>query len=185
MIVDVEDDPLLGLDLFKSFGFRLYHDEVEIRQLGTADVHSQFSTLFNRTVGRLEGFQHKIRIQEGAKPVATGLRRPPMALYDKTLTAITDMESAGIIERVDHSEWVHPMVVTSKPNGEVRVCCDLRALNQAVISERFPTPTTEELLTEIGGSKMFAKLHFKQAYHQIALTDESHRLTTFLTPLGL
>jgi hypothetical protein len=42
------------------------------------------------------------------------------------------MLEAGIIEPVEESEWISPMVVQDKKTGEIRICVDLRKLNDAV-----------------------------------------------------
>jgi hypothetical protein len=41
------------------------------------------------------------------------------------------MLEVGIIEPVEESEWVSPMVVQEKKQGGIRICVDLRKLNDA------------------------------------------------------
>ena len=41
------------------------------------------------------------------------------------------MLDVGIIEPVEESEWISPMVVQDKKIGEVWICVDLRKLNDA------------------------------------------------------
>ena len=51
------------------------------------------------------------------------------------------MLAAGIIEPMEESEWVSPMVVwDNKTKGEIGICVDLRKLNDASIHDRFPMP---------------------------------------------
>lgn len=47
----------------------------------------------------------------------------------------------GIIEDTDSSPWVSKLVVVRKKSGSLRQCADLRAVNKAVIPERYPLPT--------------------------------------------
>ena len=62
------------------------------------------------------------------------------------------MLAAGIIELVEESEWVSPMVVQdNKTMGEIRICVDLRKLNDASVYDPFPTPFTDEVLDNVGG----------------------------------
>ena len=61
------------------------------------------------------------------------------------------MLAAGIIEPVEESEWVNPMVVQEKKTkGEIRICVDLRKLNDACLHDPFPTPFTDE----VGGQEV-------------------------------
>ena len=62
------------------------------------------------------------------------------------------MITTGIFELVEESEWVSPMVVQDKKTkGEIRICVDLRKLNDASVHVPFPTPFTDEVLDNVGG----------------------------------
>ena len=52
------------------------------------------------------------------------------------------MESMGVISRVDvHSDWCAGMVVVAKKGSEsVRICVDLRPLNESMLRENFTLP---------------------------------------------
>ena len=57
------------------------------------------------------------------------------------------MLGEGIIEPVEESEWIIPIVIHDKKKiGEVRICIDLRKLNDACLHNPFPTPFTDEVL---------------------------------------
>lgn len=77
------------------------------------------------------------------------------------------------------------MIVVPKPNGDIRICVDMRRANEAVIRERFPIPTIDEVMLEMDGSTVFSKLDLKMGYHQIELESESRKMTTFSTHRGL
>ena len=67
------------------------------------------------------------------------------------------MFTAGIIELVEESEWVSPMVVQDKKTkGEIRIFVDLRKLNDASIHDSFPTPFTDEVLDNVGGQEVYS-----------------------------
>ncbi len=81
--------------------------------------------------------------------------------------------------------WVLPLVVVPKPNGEVRICVDMRRVNTAVIRKKYPIPTIEETLQNLTGACVFSKLDLRWGYHQIELDEQSWQYTTFATHTGL
>jgi hypothetical protein len=56
------------------------------------------------------------------------------------------MLEAGVIEPIEELEWISPMVVQEKNQGGIRICVDLRKLNDAFLHDPFPTPFTNEFL---------------------------------------
>ena len=67
---------------------------------------------------------------------------------------------------------------------KVRICVDLKRLNQSVLREVHPIPKVDEVLAQLSGAAVFSKLDANSGFWQIPLSSESHLLTTFLTPLG-
>eukprot|EP00253_Pinus_taeda_P012816 PITA_12816 len=56
----------------------------------------------------------------------------------------------GIIETVEESDWVSPMVVQErKQKDEIRICVDLRKLNDACVHDPFPTLIIDEVLDNV------------------------------------
>jgi hypothetical protein len=70
---------------------------------------------------------------------------------EKVNIELDRMLEAGIIELVEESEWISPMVVQDKNIGEIKICVDLRKLNDAFLDDPFPTPFTNEVLDNVGG----------------------------------
>ena len=91
-----------------------------------------------------------------------------------------------IIEKVNNpSQWVNPVVVVPKPNGEVRLCVELTQANCAVERERNPIRTIDEVLQDINNSYVCSKLDLRWGYHQIESSEEFRGITTFITHKGL
>jgi hypothetical protein len=73
-------------------------------------------------------------------------------IYKKKVKAEIDrMLEVGIIELMEESKWVSLMVVQKKKQGGIRICVDMRKLNDACLHEPFPTPFTNEVLENVGG----------------------------------
>ena len=91
-----------------------------------------------------------------------------------------------VIEKVEGpTSWVNPLVVVEKPNGDIRICLDMRQANLAIVREKHPLPTVEETLQEVSNAKVFSKLDLNMAFHQIELHPDSRDITTFAAPNGL
>ena len=134
-------------------------------------------------IGTLKNYSLKIPIDPDVKPVIQPVRRVAYHLRDKLELKLYELVSQDIIEKVEEpSLWVSPVVVVPKKN-DIRLCVDMRQANQAVLRERYPIPTVEEVLQDFNQSTVFSKLDIKLAYHQIVL--ESRQITTFMTHKGM
>ena len=92
---------------------------------------------------------------------------------------------AGIIEVMEESEWVSPRVVQDKKaKGEIRICVDLRKLNDASVHDPFPTPFTDEVLDNVCGQEVYFFTDGFSCYHQIRIHKEYRHKTTFAIEWG-
>ena len=78
-----------------------------------------------------------------------------------------------------------PLITTPKKDGDIRLIIDIRRPNEAILRERHPIPTIEEIKQEMRDATIFSKLDLKMGYHQIELDEDSRPITTFSTPIGL
>ena len=92
----------------------------------------------------------------------------------------------SIIEALSElSQWVSPVVIVPKPNGDIRLCVDMQRANEAVLRERHPLPTVDEMLLDLAESKVFSKLDLRWGFHQLKLQQESRQISTFSTHIGM
>jgi hypothetical protein len=103
------------------------------------------------------------------KPDARHVRQRPYKLnplYKKKVKAELDqMLQVGIIEPMEESEWISPMVVHENKQGGIRICVDLRKLNDACLHDPFPTPFTDEVLENVGGQEAYSFTNDFLGYH--------------------
>ena len=181
---------LIGMDLIHSLGLKIDCESLQVNSTESSYIKlpshiKQFEDLFSPEPGCAVGFTHKVQVKDNAIPVQAKLRRLPFSIRKTVSEELVKLEKNKIIERVDSSEWVSPMVVAWKKSGKIRLCIDLREVNKAIIPDRFPLPSIEELLAELRGAKYFARLDLAAAYHQLPLHEQSRNLTTFITHQGL
>jgi hypothetical protein len=89
------------------------------------------------------------------------------------------MLETGIIELVEESEWISTMVVQDKKIGEIRICVDLRKLNDACFPDPFPTPFTDEVLDNVGGQEVYSFTDGFSGCHHIWIAKEDHHKPPF------
>jgi hypothetical protein len=103
---------------------------------------------------------------------------------EKEKIELDRMLEAGIIEPVKESKWISPMVVQDKKIGEIRICIDLKKLNDACLHDPFPTPFTDEVLDNVEGQEVYSFTDGFSGYHQIRIVKEDRHKTTFETKWG-
>ena len=138
-------------------------------------------------VGKLKNVQVKLHIDPNCEPVAQPVRRLPFSYRDKVEKALSKLIDEDIIESVQGvaSTWVSPLVVVPKEGDDVRLCVDMRRANTAIVRERYPVPTIQEMLAELNGAQVFSKLDLRQGFFQCELEPSSREITTFVTHVGL
>ena len=139
-------------------------------------------------MGACKGKPVRIHVDPSVKPVAQPHRRIPFPVRKKVEEKLLELEKVDIIEKAEGpTPWISPVVIVPKPRNpdEIRICVDMRAVNQAIIRERHIIPTVDDITNDLNGCKLFSKLDLKQGYHQIMLHPESRHLTTFSTHIGL
>ena len=153
------------------------------------DISSKVSAKFPKVfegVRKLKDFQQTIHVDPTIQAVAQAPCHVPFHVRCKVEAKLDELQHLDIIEPVNGpTPCVSPLVVVPKPNGEVRICVDMRRVNTAVTQERYPIPTVEEILQDLTGACVFSKLDLRWGYHQIELDEQSKQYTTFATHTGL
>ena len=150
----------------------------------TRDIKRRFPKVFSG-LGNL-GDPYEINLKEGARPYALYTPRNVSMPYRAQVGSELDrMQQMGVIERVEEpTQWCAGMVVVPKKSGEVRICVDMKPLNESVLQEVYPIPTVEETLAQLSGASVFSKVDANSGFWQIPLAKRSRSLTTFITPQG-
>lgn len=82
----------------------------------------------------------KITLKPDAKPVKKRPYRLNPKYNEKVREELDKMLATGIIEPVKESDLVSPILVQEKKTkGEIRICIELKKLNDARVHDPFPT----------------------------------------------
>ena len=96
------------------------------------------------------------------------------------------LQQLGVLDNVNNSEWAAPVVVVPKGDGCLRVCGDYKVtINPVLNVDKYPLPKPEDLMARLAGGQKFSKLDLNHAYQQILLDEDSRKLVTINTHLGL
>jgi hypothetical protein len=136
-----------------------YWDGATIRKI--TELLHEYQDLFPTKFKDMKGIkgpmgEMKIPLRPDARPI----KKRPYTLNpkykQKVKIELDRMMEAGIIEPIEEFEWIIPMVVQDKKSGEIRICVDLRKLNDACLHDPFHTPFTNEVLDNVGGQEVYS-----------------------------
>ena len=86
--------------------------------------------------------------------------------------------------RVSDSPYGAPILFAKKKDGRLRLCVDYRALNKNTISDSYPLPRIEELLSRLKGAQYFSRLDLRDGYFHVPIAKEDIQKTAFSCRYG-
>lgn len=90
-------------------------------------------------LGCLSAFTHQSLLDPVVHPV---IQPFPLALRKNFTAGLRSLLEAGIIEPVNAAPWISNLVVIAwKKLGDLHIFVDLRAVNGAIIPDKYPQPT--------------------------------------------
>ena len=141
-------------------------------------------TLFDGTLDRWKGTPYHIRTKEGITP-HHARPFPVPKIHELTLKSELDrLVKAGILRKVNRSEWAAPTFIIPKKDGTVRFISDFRELNKRIRRTPYPIPKIQDLLLKLEGFKHGTALDLNMGYYHIELSSESKELCTITTQWG-
>ena len=186
-VVDRLKSNLLGLPAITALHLAVRTDSPQSQSASDLNgdiIQKKFPQVF-QGLGTL-AVEYHIQLHPDAKPHAIFTpRHVPFPLRSNVAEELDRMEKAGVISKVtEPTECCAGMVVVPKKSGKVRICVDLKPLNQSVLREVHPLPKVDDTLAQLSGAKVFSKLDANSGFWQIPLSQPSRLLTTFITPMG-
>ncbi|XP_060791211.1 uncharacterized protein K02A2.6-like [Neoarius graeffei] len=104
-------------------------------------VLQRHKAVFSEETGTIREFKASITVKPETKPVFRKARPVPYALKDAVEKELDRLEKAGIISKIEHSQWAVPIVVVPKSDKSILICGDYKVtVNQSVEEENYPLP---------------------------------------------
>ena len=144
----------------------------------------KYETLFDGTLGEWKGEPVNFEKVEGAQPHSQR-HFPVPHLYKKAFKKELDrLESLGVLEKVQQSEWGSPTFIIPKKDMRVRFISDFRKLNQKIKRKPYPLPRISDTLQQLEGFQYATSLDLNMGYYHIVLSEESADMCTIVTEYG-
>ena len=89
-------------------------------------VINKHSSLFDNSMVCLKGTQAKLNLKEGTTPKFHKARSVSYALREPIEQELDNLVIKEVLKKVEHSEWVPPIVPVVKSDGSVRLCGDYK-----------------------------------------------------------
>ena len=132
----------------------------------------------------VEVVTHNIPMRADTLPI----RQQPCPMnpyYAQQVKAEGDkMLDVGIINPIERTTWVSPIVVILKKNGKILICIDYPQVNDATIKDNYPVPYIEHLLERVAGAEAYNFIDGFSGYNQISVVPEDQHKISFATKFG-
>ena len=139
--------------------------------------------LFSQTV---ISFKAHITLKDDVAPIFHKARPVPYSLREKVDKELDKQVEAGILKKVERSEWASPVVIVPKPDGSVRICSDYKvSINKVVEDTPYPLPTADDIFSTLAGGQAFTKIDLSNAFNQLKVDECSSKYLTINTTKGM
>ena len=160
-------------------------------------VESTYADVF-QGLGKFPGEPYKLRLKPDAVPAKHRPRKVPVHLQDAFHEEVERLVKIDVLEKVtEPTEWVNSFVIVEKvidssnahsPNHvikkSIRLCIDLKDLNEALEREPYYSRTIDELISMFAGAKVFTIVDMDKGYWQVVLHPDSRKLTCMAFDIG-
>ena len=146
-VVDTVQAPILGLSASQELGVV----KIILNMNSDNNCFARMHPKLFQGLGCLKTLYH-IQIDPSVTPVVSPLKNQPAAIQDRLKRTLNDMETMGVIRKVDEPT---EFISYGSESKKLRVCLDPRPLNIVICREYFQLPTLEDITTRLTGACVF------------------------------
>ena len=126
-------------------------------------MSSKLDEVFQEELGVFKNVKATLHVRPDTTPKFCKPRSAPYALHEPSAKELDRLIQQGVLEKVEYSECVAPIVAAMKPDGNVQRCGDYKVtINQYVEVDKHPLPKTEDLFVELSGGGEVFKIRFEE-----------------------
>lgn len=150
------------------------------------EAKRRFPSVFEAVGPPIVGFQADIVVKPNSTPIFHKSYPVPYALLEKVEQELERLVSTGSLVPVKKSDWASPLVVVPKKEGNIRVCVDFKVtVNKVLEMEHYVLPKLEDIFATLSKGKVFSVLDLRNAYLQLPVSENSRKLLTVNSHVGL
>ncbi|XP_049346719.1 uncharacterized protein LOC125811260 [Solanum verrucosum] len=132
----------------------------------------------------LRGIEHQIDFVPGSQLSNKAAYRSNNQDTKELQIQVEELLEKGLI-RESLSPCAVPMILVSKKDGSWRMCVNCRVINRITVKYRHHISRLDDMVDELCGSTLFAKIDLRSEYHQIRMKFGDEWKTAFKTKFGL
>ncbi|KAK2176170.1 hypothetical protein NP493_677g00010 [Ridgeia piscesae] len=179
-LIGASDSERLGL-VRRECGIRKVCTVKENGVLTSAEIKKEYPDIF-KGLGCLEG-TCKIHLRQNCVPSVYPARKVLQSQKQKLKKELDRLVQTEVLVKAERpTDWVLPLVIVEKPNGDLRLCLDPMDLNEYIRREHYHLPHRSEILSEMADARYFTKMDASQGFNQIQLDEESTQLWPNFVP---
>lgn len=144
------------------------------------EIKNLFPSFNKSGLGRTSMYEFEIDVGN-ASPIKQRFYPISPAIQKDLYDELDRMLELDVIEE-SQSSWSSPITLVRKPNGAVRLCLDARKVNSVTISDAYPLPLIDGLLSRFKSTRFISSLDLKDAFWQVPLAKTSRDKTAFTVP---
>jgi hypothetical protein len=126
---------------------------------------SEFGPLFQGTQGNYNSSPIELELLPGSKPFFSKAYSIPKAYINVTKGEIEQLESIGLLTRIQSAEWAVPTFVIPKKNGTICLITDFHMLNKCLARKPFPMPKIPEIFRGMEKFQYATMLDLNMGYY--------------------
>jgi hypothetical protein len=126
---------------------------------------------------------HAIEVMPGVAPPAKAPYRMSHEELKELKVQFEELLAKGYI-KPSKSPYGAPVLFVHKKDGTLRMCVDYRALNKAIVKNRYPLPHINDLFDCLSEAKVFSRIDLRSGYYQFRIAKGDKEKTACRTRYG-
>ena len=144
----------------------------------------KYEILFDGTLGRWTQPDYHLELKPDAKPYHAKAFPVPKVHLETLKKEVERLCKAGVLKRVNRSEWAAPTFIIPKKDGKVQFISDFRELNKRIKCTPYPIPHIQDMMLNLEGFQYATALDLNMGYYHVRLDPDSRKLCTIILPFG-